>query len=273
MARRGRRSRGLSDGLTGLSLGLIGVILLAALGGGYWYVKNSRPTLDLETNCPKSGPSGIHVILFDRSDPISEQQAQRIRQAIDKFKNDAPFGLRFDLYTFQGDTQHALQPKLQICALGKPSEANIWIENPELIRRRYETKFTAVLDQTVAELLRGSQEKNSPIIESLRAAAISSFGSVEPGQIPLRLTMISDMVQNTTLSNQFQTDPNYQQLARSAAWPTLQPQLKGADVQVLYLLRLSALRKGTPIQNRGHQLFWEQLIAGSGGHVLSIDPL
>jgi len=273
MAQRGKRSRGLSDGQTGLLLGLGGIILIAALGGGYWFVRTSRPVLDSETNCPKSGPNGIHVILFDRSDPISEQQAQRIRQAIDKFKSEAPFGMRFDLYTFQGDTQHALQPKLRICALGKPSEANALIENPELVRRRYETKFAAVLDQTVAELLRASQEKNSPIIESLRAAAISSFGSVESGQTPLRLTMISDMVQNTPLSNQFQTEPNFQQLSRTAAWPTLQPQLKGADVEILYLLRLSAVRRGTPIQNRGHQLFWEQLIAASGGHLLGIDPI
>jgi hypothetical protein len=273
MARRRRGSRGLSDGTSGLLLGLAGIILIGALGGGYWFIKSSRPILDAETNCPKSGPSGIHVILFDRSDPISEQQAQRIRQAIDKFKNEATFGLRFDLYTFQGDTQHALQPKLRICALGKPSDANALIENPELVRRRYDAKFSAVLDQTVAELLRGSQEKNSPIIESLRAAAISSFGPVEAGQIPLRLTMISDMVQNTPLSNQFQTEPNFQLLARSTAWPSLQPQLKGADVDILYLLRLTALRRGVPIQNHGHQVFWEQLVDGSGGHMLSIAPL
>jgi hypothetical protein len=273
MARRGGRSRGLTDAQTGLLLGLGGIILIAVLGGGYWFVRASRPTLEPETNCPKSGPKGIHVILFDRSDPISEQQAQRIRQAIEKFKSEAPFGLRFDLYTVQGDTQHAIQPKLRICALGKPSEANALIENPDLVRRRYETKFSAVLDQTVGELLRGSQEKNSPIIESLRAAAISSFGSVEPGQIPLRLTMISDMIQNTALSNQFQTEPDFKKLSRTAAWPTLQPQLKGADVDILYLLRLSAARKGTPIQNRGHELFWEELVAASGGHLLGIGPL
>lgn len=273
MPRRSRRSRGLSDGIAGLLLGLGGLLLIGALAGGYWFVKSGRVVLDAATNCPKSGPNGIHVILFDRSDPISEQQAQRIRQAIDKFKNEAPFGLRFDLYTFQGDAQHALQPKLQICALGKPSEANALIENPESIRRRYESRFTGVLDQAVAELLRGAQEKNSPIIESLRAAAISSFGPVEPGQMPLRLTMISDMVQNTPLANQFQTEPNFQQLTKATTWPTLQPQLKGASVDVMYLLRLSALRKGVPIQNRGHQLFWEQLITASGGHVLSIDPL
>lgn len=273
MARRGRRSRGLSDGTTGLLLGLVGIVLIGALAGGYWFIKGSKQVLDAETNCPKSGPSGIHVILFDRSDPISEQQAQRIRQTIEKFKSDAALGLRFDLYTFQGDTIHALQPKLRICAPGKPNEANVLIENPESVKRRYETKFAAVLDQTVAELLRGSQEKNSPIIESLRAATISSFGPVEAGQMPLRLTMISDMVQNTALSNQFQNEPNFQQLSRTNVWPTLQPQLKGADVDILYLLRLSALRKGAPIQNRGHQVFWEQLVTGSGGHILSITPL
>jgi hypothetical protein len=120
--------------------------------------------------------------------------------------------------------------------------------------------------------LLGSQEKTSPIIESLRAAAISSFGPVEAGQLPLRLTMISDMVQNTSLSNQFQIEPNFQQLTRSPTWPTLQPQLKGADVDILYLLRLSALRKGVRIQNRGHEVFWEQLVTGAGGHLLTIDP-
>ena len=272
MARRSRKNKGLSDRVSGLLLGLLGVILIAALGGGYWLVKSGRQKLDAN-NCPTSGPKLIHVIMFDRSDPISEQQAQRIRQTIDRYRNDASFGQRFDLYTFQGDTQHSLQPRLQLCALGKPSEANSLIENPEFVRKAYETKFTKVLDQAVSELVRGSQEKNSPIIESLRAASISSFGPVNAGEVPLRVTLISDMVQNTALANQFAVEPNFAQLSKSPSWATLQPQLKGASVEVLYLLRLAALRKGSPIQNRGHQLFWEQLIAASGGRVDVFDPL
>jgi hypothetical protein len=272
MARRSKRSKGTSDGVTGLLLGLLGLVLLAGLGGGYWFVKNSRPKLDAN-NCPATGPKAIHVIMFDRSDPISEQQAQRIRQTINRYRNDAPFGQRFDLYTFQGDTLHVLQPRLQLCALGKPSEANFLIENPESVRKAYEIKFTKVLDQTVSELLRGSQEKTSPIIESLRAASINSFGPVSAGEMPLRVTLISDMVQNTALANQFATEPNFSQLSKAPAWVTLQPQLKGASVEVLYLMRLTAIRKGTPIQNRGHQLFWEQLIAASGGRLDTFDPL
>lgn len=272
MARRSRRSKGISDGITGLLLGVLGIILVAGLGGGYWLIKSSRPKLDAN-NCPSSGPKAIHVIMFDRSDPISEQQAQRIRQTIDRYRNDASFGQRFDLYTFQGDTQHSLQPKLQLCALGKPSDANALIENPESVRRAYEIKFAKVLDQAVSELVRGSQEKTSPIIESLRAASISSFGPVSAGEMPLRVTLISDMVQNTSLANQFAAEPNFALLSKSPAWVTLQPQLKGASVEVLYLRRLTALRKGAPIQNRGHQLFWEQLISASGGRPDTFDPL
>lgn len=272
MARRSRRSKGLSDGARGLVLAILGLLLIGALGGGYWWVKHSRPILDAETNCPAAGPSGIHVILFDRSDPISDQQGQRIRQAIDHFKQDAPFGLRFDIYTFQGDTTHVLQPKLQICALGKPGEANPLIENPEKVRKQYESKFSAVLDQTVADLLHASKENSSPIIESLRAASITSFGPISPGQIPLRLTMISDMVQHTSLNSQFQAEPNFQALSHNNAWPAMQPQLKGAAVDIFYLLRPSATRKNVPIQNRGHQTFWEQLILASGGRLATIEP-
>jgi hypothetical protein len=262
----------MSDGARGLLLALLGLLLISAFGAGYWWVKQTRPTLDSETNCPTTGPTGIHVILFDRSDPISDQQAQRIRQAINRYKQDAPFGLRFDIYTFQGDTTHVLQPKLKICALGKPGDANPWIENPELVRKRYETKFAANLDQTVAELLRASKENSSPIIESLRAASITSFGAVDAGQIPLRLTMISDMVQHTALNSQFLAEPNFQALSHSTAWPSMQPQLKGAEVNILYLLRPTAIRKGVPIQSRGHEAFWEQLISASGGHVSTIEP-
>lgn len=273
MARRRRRSKGRSDLLTGVALAVLGIAVIGALGATYWLVKRSHPVLDAETNCPNSGPTAVHIILIDRSDPISEQQGQRIRQSIDKLKNDATFGLRFDIYTFQGDAVHSLEPKLRICALGKPDEANPWIENPELVRRQYETRFVAVLDQTISELLRASSEPNSPIIESLRAAAISSFGSIEVGKIPLRVTMISDMVQNTRLSNQFQSEADFRKLSQSPAWAALQPRLKGADVDILYLLRLSAARNGKPVQNRGHQLFWEQLIESSGGRLLVIDPL
>ncbi|WP_316179495.1 MULTISPECIES: hypothetical protein [unclassified Bradyrhizobium] len=273
MSRRSRRKKGSADGLRGLLLAILGLMLIGAFVGGYWWVQHTRPVLDAETNCPLSGPSAVHAILFDRSDPITDQQAQRIRQAIDRYKHDASFGTRFDIYTFEGDTTHVLRPKLVICALGKPDAANPWIENPEEVRKSYETKFAAVLDQVVEDLLHASRQNSSPIIESLRAASITSFGRVDAGRLPLRLTMVSDMVQHTALSSHFQAEPNFAALSHNSAWPTLQPELKGAEVNILYLLRPTALRGKVSIQSRGHQVFWEQLVSGSGGRLIAVEPL
>lgn len=272
MATRRRRRDPRSETRKGLFLGAAGILILAALLSGYAWVKSNKIQLNAE-NCPISGQKGIHMLIFDRSDPISEQQAQRIRQLIDKLKLNASFGTRFDLYTFEGDTLHALEPKLRICAPGKPEEANAWIENPERVRKKYENDFSKVLDQTVAELLRASTQPNSPIIESIKAATITSFGPAERGSIPFHVTMISDMVQHTKILSQFQSDVKFSDLAQNAAWPSIQPQFKGAEVDIIYLLRPTAQRNRAPIQSRSHQFFWEQLISAAGGRLNTVDPI
>jgi hypothetical protein len=273
MARRRRANKGLSDGASGLILAIAGVAIIGGLGGGLWWVKQAQTQIDEDTNCPKAGPTAIHMILFDRSDPITDQQAQRIKQAIEKYKNEASTGLRFDLYTFEGDTSHILNPTLKICVPERPEDANPLNKNPEFIRRRYEERFAAVIDQTVSSLLHASTQKTSPIIESIRAASITSFGPIEPGRLSLRVTMISDMIQNTSLFSQFQSDSNFEALSHSGVWVSLQPQLKAAKVDILYLSRPKATHNRTPIQNRGHQAFWIQLIAASGGRVDLFEPL
>jgi hypothetical protein len=191
MSRRSRRQQTQTrDKSVGIILGIAGVILIAALGGGAWYIKKQRVALDPETNCPKSGPTAVHVLILDRSDPISGQQGQRIRQTIQQFKVAAEFGNRFDIYTFEGDEKNVLAPILTVCSPGRPEQANELIDNPEFVRRKYEQKFSGVLDHTIDVLLEESTKANSPIIESLRAAAASSFGSLGNTASPrLRVTM------------------------------------------------------------------------------------
>jgi len=261
-----------NDKWVGVALGVVGVLLIAALGGGAWWLRKSKEPLDAD-NCPRAGIRALHVIMIDRSDPISSQQAQIVRQQVRALKNDARFGTRFDVYTFEGDTQNEMQPIIRVCAPGRPEEANEWIENPELIRRRYEERFSAVLDRTLDDLLNVTSLDNSPIIESMRAASITSLGPIPAGKIPISFTLVSDMVQHTKLVSHFKGEPNFASLQKSQTWPLVRPDLKGAEVEVLYLLRPNAKRSGAPIQNRGHQVFWEQLITASGGRVKLIRPI
>jgi hypothetical protein len=272
MARRKRARRDHGDKAMGIILGLIGLILVAALAAGAWWLRKTKVQLDAD-NCPVAGPRAIHLIMIDRSDPISGQQAQRVRQHVNALKSGADFGVRFDIYTFEGDTKKEMLPILRVCAPGRPEEANELIENPEFIRRRYEERFTAVLDKVVDNLLQEMTQQTSPIIESLRGATITSFGPFSTGSIPLHVTLVSDMVQHTVVTSHFKAEPDFNQLSKTQVWPSLRPELKGADVEILYVLRPNAKRGGVPIQNRGHQLFWEQLITASGGRITGIEPL
>jgi hypothetical protein len=162
---------------------------------------------------------------------------------------------------------------LNLCAPGKPEEANELIENPERIKRLYDEKFSAQIDLAVEHLLHATTLPSSPIIESIRAASITSFSTEDAGRIPLRLTLISDMIQNSPAYSQFRTDSNFEALSKNQIWPGLRPQLEGVEVDILYLLREGATRNGKQIQNRGHQDFWESLIDSSGGQLVSFKPL
>jgi hypothetical protein len=254
-----------------VALATLGFVLIAALAGGAFWVRQHNVALGPD-NCPSTGPHAVHVILVDQSDPISGQQAQRIRQWYQLLKANAVAGTRFDIYTFEGDTENALQPVLSICAPDQPEHADPLIQNPQKLRKRYEEKFAAVLDRTVEGLLQATTRPNSPIIESLRAAAQTSFGLHGDGRIPFRVTLISDLVQHSTVASHFRSEANFEQLSHGSSWARLRPELRGADVDILYILRANALRGAVPIQNRGHQDFWARLIAASGGRVTEFTP-
>jgi|SRR5579859_1262602 len=272
MARSKRSKRERKDKTIGFVLAVIGILLIGGFSVGAWWLRQIKEPLDAD-NCPRSGARAVYVIMIDRSDPISGQQAQGIRQEVTKIKNDARFGTRFDIYTFEGDANNEMLPMMRLCAPGRAEDANEFIQNPELMRRVWQERFSDVLDREIDSLLRVSSLPTSPIIESLRAAAITSFGPIQPGKIPLRLLLVSDMVQNTAFLSQFKTDSNFALLAKSPAWTILQPNLKGADVDILYLIRPQAKRGSLMIQSRGHQLFWEQLISASGGRLSSLVPM
>ena len=105
-----KKKSGLSDAQIGLLLSFIGLSLIAGLGLLWWKVTQKEPLLP--NNCARSGPNSIHMIMIDRSDPISGQQAQQIKQYVNELKQKASAGDRFDIYTFEGDTKNVLEPIL-----------------------------------------------------------------------------------------------------------------------------------------------------------------
>jgi hypothetical protein len=130
------------------------------------------------------------------------------------------------------------------------------------------------LDQTINSLTKSSERPNSPIIETIEAAAQTSFGSMpEDRHIALSMTLVSDMIQNSSALNQYAAPMDFASFSKTREWPSLRPKLEGAAVRVLYVLRDAARKNGQAIQDRGHQSFWEDLLTASGGRVQTIETI
>src|SRR5215510_6380116 len=95
---RSRRKRRL-DYFAGATLMVVGLLALGAMAGAAWWLKATEVEIDKSTNCPKAGPRSVHLMIFDRTDPVTAQQAQRIEQYVTRLMKDAAAGQRFDLYT------------------------------------------------------------------------------------------------------------------------------------------------------------------------------
>ncbi len=273
MVRRSLRNRRKqTDAVRGIILAVIGIVLLFVLGGAAWWVRAMHQAID-ESLCPKDGPHSVAAILFDRSDPIAGQQVQQIKQHLLSLIDSSAVAQRFDIYTVEADPKNELHPILQLCNPGRGKDANLIYQNPDEYERRFRKLFLPAIEAATKSMLEPSTRPTSPIIESIRAAAITSFGPFENREVPLRMLIISDMVQHSAQFSQVRGDTPFSELAKQSIWRVIRPNLEGAEVDILYVQRPNARRSGTLIQSRGHQLFWEQLMRSSNGRIVTFEPI
>lgn len=238
-----------------------GLVLIVAILAGR-VVLTPEP-IDSTTLCPRRGVLAVHAVLVDRSDPISPLQATQIRNALNTIVKDAQAGERIDLYVADADGRAAPAPVLSLCSPGR--EANPIYQNPDNIRKRYEEAFRRPIEETLTALLSPSRNDSSPIMESIKTACVGSFGSL-PAGIPVRLTIVSDMLQNSPVMNHFRD----REFARTLTSPRLASVLadcRSARVHILYVLQ----PQYRAYQTRQHQVFWENLLDRMNARVTAID--
>lgn len=270
--RRGpRRDSQMSQIIWGVVAAVLGIGLLGAMGAFYFWAKGNQVALDA-ANCPVTGPKGIHVILIDRSDPITPVQSERVRQVVEGLVSQAQTGERFDLYVADGDGINLLIPTVSVCSSGRGATASALYENPEAIERSFQERFVTPLRQAMGELLVPTSRATSPLLESLRTIAVTSFGAAP--QAERHLTVVSDLIQHSPAVSHFRGETDFEVLQRQQQWAQLRPNLTGAEVRVLYLLRPSARRRdGRPIQTLGHQQFWKDLFEATGVVRLNLESI
>jgi hypothetical protein len=265
--RQSRRRGGASGRGNLLAFFLLGSAAISV--GGILAAKSilspAKGSWDQATLCPSTGPTAVHVVLVDRSDPITPLQAQRVRQVMNRIIEDAQPGERIDLYVADGDGREALAPRVSLCNPGR--EGNALYQNPRRIRERYETSFKVPVEATMASMLEPAGRGSSPIVESIKSVCVGAFGSLPQGRTT-RVTLVSDMLQHSSLISHFR-ERDFEAFARSPRLALGLADCRSAQFSVLYLLRPEHRR----IQDRGHQLFWEKLIDRNNARLIRVEAI
>ncbi len=231
---------------------MIGIAALATLVMTIFYLFITEPQVRLDQHgCPDSGPLENRIIVVDRTGEIPQSAQRAIRTNIETIIHNAPVGARISLFEIDSQYMRGLSSALFTkCKTRDGSNANPYNENPELLHRVYEEKFQAPFDLALNEVLTGSGQERSPILEAL--VDITSVGAFQI-PAPTTLYIFSDLLQNSAEYSQYKGHQEFHAASVLPEVNRLVPSLSGANVHLYYLLRTG---KELKMQTNDHVQFW-----------------
>jgi len=246
---------------------LLGLLVAYVIGTG-----NSTDPL---THCPPGDPAAVSMVLVDASDPLDGVQAERAKATIISEMKAMPARGRIDIYLADTADGSLKAPTYSLCNPGAPDQFTGIINDASAVRKAFEDDYLKAVDDTMSNLLQAKELPSSPIIESLRSAATKSFARLD-SKVPLHITVISDMVQNSSLlkqkalpESQGDLRDEFDQFAKSASWPRALVDLHRADIEIVYVSR----PKYRAFQGIGHLAWWEKYFDAMNGGRMTVDTI
>jgi hypothetical protein len=184
----------------GWASGLGGVAIAGTLTFAYFYFQ-PLPR-DEESLCLKSPRSASavteaaqHVLLVDKTDKWPEAQGARLRRVITTMRDELGLNERLSIFVFENKVEEGFPPVFSLCNPGRASDTNILTSNPRRWERKFNESFGRPLDEQIDQLTKPAQGDNSPILEIL--IDITNREELNRGNIPRRIVIVSDMLQNS----------------------------------------------------------------------------
>ncbi|MDE2975749.1 MAG: hypothetical protein OXU64_13680 [Gemmatimonadota bacterium] len=245
---------------------MIGVLALAILIA--LFVRGQRGSRAFDAaNCPEDGDYAAQIaILVDPSDTLTDVQegsgAPRVLEAIE---NGAPATAEIRVYTVGQAGRGGTRALFRVCKPVHPDDVGSLTGNPQLAERRYREEFLAPLRQTLGALLDVQGDSISPIMEAIQGAAVNAF-QPRAADIPRRLLVVSDMIQNSRHLSFYRDSADFGPLSRNPDYGTLRVDLSGVEVSVFLLARRGGAGR---IQGGTLRGFWEDYFLDQGASPLA----
>jgi hypothetical protein len=168
----------------------------------YAYVHFQPEPRDEETLCLRSAASasavaetGHHILLVDKTDKWNDPQGSRLRSVVIGMRDQLGLNERLSLFIFENRVDEGFPPKFSRCNPGRGSDTNFFTSNPRKWEKKFNDDFGKPLDGIIAELIKPTEGDLSPILEIL--IDITNRDELNKGDIPRRIVIVSDMLQNS----------------------------------------------------------------------------
>ena len=206
------------------------LVSLAALGG---MKDQSAKRGDDNCRIDKSADNST-VLLFDKSDAISDQAFREMRRRAAHFIRDSTAtDEQISIYAITNSTRDTLRELLSLCR--PPSSGNRIFENTALIEKRFSNQFVQVVDSVLANL--PQQSENSEI-----AGAISDLSDMAVLRAQnSRLHVFSDLMEHSSTFSLYNCDDTtnvVQRYKRTRAGGRDRPAFRNVKVTLHIIPRL-----------------------------------
>lgn len=266
MSRRRKRK----NDILGYIIIILGILIVIGFAVGLLISKENHIALDPETLCPTTGIEEKTVILIDRTDPLTNIQHQELKVFLHDIKNAIPLHSAISIYSMDKPNPDILEAEIFLCNPGKGENKSPLLSNPQLIEKIWKEKFSKKLDDVISRMMEPLTIGNSPIMENIKAVSVTEFIGNENKDVKKHLIIVSDLMQNTSTYSHYRNSSfNFSAYEKSNAFQYYQCDLKGVDVEILYVRRPNLLNA----QGKKHILFWQNFIHAMGGTLIKVKSI
>ena len=256
MSRRTRKRRERNRAIIGATMGAVSLVVLLAL---VIWGQRGEDRLDPD-GCPADGPAAMQVaVVLDPSDTLSVVQRQSAISRLMGTLEGLPRGAEVRVYTVAGAGRERGGADLRTCKPAHPDEVSAVTGNPALATEAYEA-WREVIELRVGEALHEASEPESPIVEAIQFASVTTF-QPRDAVMDRRLLIVSDMVQHSSDISFFRNQPDFGAFSRNPSYGTLRVDLARVGVTVFLLARRGEAGR---IQAGNLRTFWEDYFLDQG---------
>lgn len=246
---------------------IIGVVITILLSIAIFIASNQRADIDKESMCRVDGQYDRQVVILDMTDNYNSIQVTQIKHIIMNIIANLNIDEQIQLFFIDSTLPAEMQSHITLCNPGDGAGKSELYSNPKLLKKRWEKRFHNPLMKEMASLSDEYTCTTSPIIETIQVVNNIAFPYVKDPAIHYKITIISDMIQNSSSLSFFKSsNGRLESFVDSKEFFRVRTDLEGVDVDIVVVRRDKLER----FQSRDHIDFWINLLENMNANVESV---